>query len=329
MRKRGIRVSLIVACIMSMAMSFSSYAADFNPYTFETYNYFRVEENYDWLGEYMKKNHPEVTEDTYVMQFYSAWKDTTEEIPGVYRVLITNGLVYDMNTWQRKCAPYASADGMYVAFVYTKDGMSEYSTIMGDMLSESAFNKEWLDENMPNIVPEGTYIDDALRICYEWVQDNFTYKSRFDENGNNNTFTWKAQVGLETGYANCVGHASQYRNMVNYLIFDSDNKVVYLEDKEIGPAYKKLNMYVVGGNEHAWNAVRSVHDGSWLYFDPTFDDRDDGEHRYEFYSLSAEEFYDGKEYMVGIKEPHTWIRGIYTSSVEYYSQELDDINLVK
>ena len=317
--------------IMSLSAAFPSYAESSSYYySEETYNCFRIEDNYDWLGEYLDYMFPTIEANLYKLETSESWWDNAEQKFDVFGVPISYTLVYYMNIWQRKCAPYASGDNQYLPLFYSETFGTDYNQKMADMLAESSFNKAWLDENMPNIVPEGTDIDEAVRICYDWVIDNFTYKSRKGENGED-TFTWKAMTGLQTGYAHCVGHASQFRNMVNYLIFDFDNKVVYLEDDDIGPAYRKLNMQVVGGNEHAWNACRNLSDTHWIYYDPTFDDSDDGQHHYEFYGLSAEEFFDGETYMVGtsLEDAHPWIRGMYNSNMEYYSQKVADINILK
>ena len=315
--------------IVAVAIGIMSLSAAFPSYAKETYNCFRIEDSYDWFGDYVKKNYPDIDVNTYAIGGTSIWYGDTQSY-GRLGVPVTEELVYEMNMWQRKCAPYASADSEYVPWFYNINGLADYDIKMADMLYESSFNKTWLDENMPNIVPEGIYIDEAVRICYDWVIDKFTYKSRKGENGEN-TYTWKAMTGLQTGYANCVGHANQFRNMINYLIFDLDGNVVYLEDDEIGPAYQKLNMYVVSGNEHAWNACKNLSGTHWIYFDPTFDDHDDGQHYYQFYGLSAEEFYDGKTHMVGtsLEDVHTWVRGMYDSTMEFWQLEVNDINLLK
>ena len=317
--------------IMSLSAAFPSYAESSSYYySEETYNCFRIEDNYDWLGEYLDYMFPTIEANLYKLETSESWWDNAEQKFDVFGVPISYTLVYYMNIWQRKCAPYASADVEYLPQFYNINGLADYDIKMADMLYESSFNKAWLDENMPNIVPEGTDINEAVRLCYDWIQDNFTYKGRTGANGEN-TYTWKAMTGLQTGYVNCVGYASQFRNMVNYLIFDFDNKVVYLEDDEIGPAYRKLNMYVVDGNGHAWNACRNLADTYWIYCDPTFDDKDDGQHHYEHYAKSAEDFFNGRIYMTtdDLVNYKPWVREMYASDMEYYDKKVTDINLLK
>lgn len=313
--------------IMSLSVAFPSYAK-------ETYNCFRIEDSYDWLGNYIKENNLGNIEDTYF--FFS---DKNVEIANelnmkACKLDITEDLVYAMNIWQRKCAPYASGDVVYIPYMYYGgQGSTAYDSTLFIMLRESSIVKGWLDENMQSIVPEGTYVDDAIKIIYDWIQDNCSYEYRYDEQ-KNDTYSWKVDYSLNDMKVCCVGYASLFRNMVNYLTSDLDGNVVYLEDDDIGPAYRKLNMYVVSGNEHAWNAVRDFKTNEWRYFDPTFDDRGDGQHHYRFFNLTADEFYDGKEYMVSGdigEEPHAWVRGMYRSDMEFYNDyfEVTDINLLK
>lgn len=304
---------------MSLSASFSSYAK-------ETYNCFRIEDSYDWLGEYIKEHNLGDIEDTYYVFSDYALESAKALNLKAYKIDITEDLVYAMNIWQRKCAPYASGDNLYLPISYYSKSYSSYDSSLFIMLRESKIVKEWLDEHMTSIVPEGTYVDDAIKTVYDWIIDNCSYEYRYDEEGND-TYSWKVDYSLNDMQVCCSGYASLFRDMINYLVFDLEGNVVYLEDDEIGPAYRKLNMYMIVGNGHAWNAVRDFNTNEWRYFDPTFDDKDDDdkEHNYKFYNLTAEEFYDGKEHMVKGRieeEPHPWVREMHRSDMEYYNQFL-------
>ena len=294
---------LALGILMSLLAAFPSFASQ---------SYFTIEPDYNWEDKYTQPNTDSII-------------DVAEEF----------------NEWQRRCAPYASSSyrsrSLNYLFYYEKgsqfvNDMELLKYIKGELLSESALVKIWLDKSMPLIVPEGTSKDDALRMIYDWIQSNahYVYSTGVEAENLRNfeaktNDVWKPVHVIQTGEANCVGYSSLYRSMVNYLIFDDNWTVRYIDESQAGPGYHKLNMLSVSGNGHAWNALADT-DGYWKYFDLTFDDDDNTKKIYhDFYDKTYHEFYkDSKD--VEIKytlidqkgAEYEWQRGYY-ENIEYFN----------
>lgn len=320
MIKNKLKAGLIAVCAMSMAASFSAFAQESG-----VNNYFVIEENYDWLGNYLT----ELRGDLGIRSYYLG-EPFTDPFPAI-GVDVTMELVHEMNDWQRRCAPYASVDPEYIPEFYNQNLHTDYYIKQEEMIDESNYVKAWLDENMKSIVPVGTSSKDAVKICYDWIQDNIQYNARKYTDGTD-TFSWKVMSGLQTGGLCCSGYSSLLKDMVNYLVFDENNNVVYLENGEQPSAsYKKLNMYVVTGNGHAWNAMKDIDGTAWYYFDITFDDKDDGSKNYDYFAKTADEFYNNETISSNKVEYNSsnWVRGMYLSDVEYWNVKTNDISRLR
>ena len=66
--------------IMSLSAAFPSYAESSSYYySEETYNCFRIEDNYDWLGEYLDYMFPTIEANLYKLETSESWWDNAEQ----------------------------------------------------------------------------------------------------------------------------------------------------------------------------------------------------------------------------------------------------------
>lgn len=199
--------------------------------------------------------------------------------------------------WFKEFAPYSSIVSWNN---YSNTALTSYDLSINKFINESKFMENWLNENMKNIVHEGMDVEEAKVTCYIYVLDN----SRYDKDVKHNNL---AKTVVETHLGACSGFSALYRDMINWMDFDENWKLTFDKDK----AVNKMDMLIVGGNGHAWNAMQD-RDGSWKYFDLTFDSSESNAMRtkesLKFYNLSADEFYTDEEYTVG--EGDVWVRPV-------------------
>ena len=230
---------------------------------------YAAEPSYDWFGRYADEKG--IATDGY--NFYTGWN---EDVAAAYM------------KWKNACAPYSSS--VIPSYgVYMDKSYGYYDTELSTQLHKSVLMEQWLEENMQKIVPEGTCAEDAVEICYKWIIDNCTYE-HVDK------WSQRALTMVNEGKASCVAYSSLFKMMVNYLNFDGDWQVVYSEG--MGPGTLKLNMLVICGDNHAWNSIEWI-DGSWKYFDVTWDDN-----RTEYFQseISDMEIYSNRYYMKSEEE---------------------------
>ena len=225
---------------------------------------YAAEPSYDWFGRYAAEKGIE----TEGFNFATGWN---EEIMMAFM------------EWKEVCAPYSSMVVPNRGIFFNKR-INHYDFVLGYSLRESEYMEKWLNDNMKTIVPEGISAEEAVEICYKWIIDNGTYEHI-------GYCSQRAMTMIKEGKASCVAYSSLFKLMVNYLNFDQDWKVNYSEG--IGPGIKKLNMLVINGTDHAWNSIEWI-DGTWKYFDLTWDDN-----RTEFFQseIADMEMYSNKFYM--------------------------------
>lgn len=296
---------LALGILMSLLAAFPSFASQ---------SYFTIEPDYNWEDKYTDphSNH------------------TLEE------------LAEDFTEWQRRCAPYSGCTYLSADLngnKYVTNGtvmlLNTIEDVERALLNESAQMKIWLDYSMPLIVPEGTSKDKALKLIYDWIQSYISYEAantswndELKEVGNQ---TWNPARAVQTGKANCAGYTSLLRAMTNYLIFDDNWTVRYIDESQAGPGYHKLNMMAITGNSHCWNVLVDT-DGYYKYFDVTFDDDETGEHHYNFFNKNNIDFYNDitngqyvpkvMEVPINGRDYYEWTRGTY-KIMEFFSEEAD------
>jgi len=230
---------------------------------------YAAEPSYDWFGRYAAEKGIR----TEGFNFATDWSE---------------GLAEAYIEWKDLCAPYSSIV-IPDRGIFMKDKFNHYDYVLGCSLHESEYMEKWLSDNMKNIVPEGVGVDDAVKICYKWIIDHCTYEHK-------DFYSQRAITIVTEGKASCVAYSSLFKMMVNYLNFDKDWKVVYSEN--IGPGLNQLNMLVICDTDHAWNSIEWI-DGSWKYFDLTWDDS-----RTEFFrdEIADMEMYSSLYYMKNEEE---------------------------
>lgn len=295
---------LALGVLMSLLVTFPSFASQ---------SYFNIEPDYNWEDKYTQPNSQYTLED----------------------------LAEDFTEWQRRCAPYSSCTYLSADLngnKYVTNGtvmlLNTIEDVERTLLQESAQMKIWLDYSMPLIVPEGTNKNDAIKLIYDWIQSNMQYEAsntswndELKEVGNQ---VWNPVRAVQTGKANCAGYTSLFRAMTNYLIFDDNWTVRYIDETQAGPGYNKPNMMAINGNGHCWNVLADT-DGYYKYFDVTFDDDDEtGVHHYDFFNKNSIDFYNdihNGQYVPKVfevtengRDYSKWIRGTY-KIMEFFSEE--------
>ena len=187
-------------------------------------------------------------------------------------------------SWFKKYAPYSS---QVYWNNYSSTALTSYDSSMKRFIEESDFMKNWLDQNMNEVVKEGMSREEAKIACYTYILNYYLYDSSVKDNN-------LAKTMVETGKGACNAYSSLYRDMINWLDFDEHWNVTFDKDN----AVNKLDMLIIGGNGHAWNAMKDV-DGIWRYYDLTFDSGNSNAVRtidnVKYYNLTDEEFYTDEE----------------------------------
>ena len=187
-------------------------------------------------------------------------------------------------SWFKKYAPYSS---QVYWNNYSSTALTSYDSSMKRFMEESNFMKNWLDQNMNEVVKEGMSREEAKIACYTYILNYYLYDSSVKDNN-------LAKTMVETGKGACNAYSSLYRDMINWLDFDENWNVTFDKDD----AVNKLDMLIIGGNGHAWNAMKDV-DGIWRYYDLTFDSGNSNAVRtidnVKYYNLTDEEFYTDEE----------------------------------
>lgn len=217
------------------------------------------EHNIDWNGVYVRFT-----------------GDKSEEGPGV--VFWDDEIDQASRAWFEKYAPYSSG------YFWDDYNVLTVGSKMKDFQNESALMEKWFNENMEEIAPEGMGVEEAKVACYCYI---LNYKLYSTEGDNKSCYKLATE-----GTGACAAFSSLFRNMLRYLTFDENWHVTY--DKDKVDETKKLDMLVIGGNGHAWNAMKD-NNGTWKFYDATFDSKASNAERnkgnLKYYELSWNKFY--------------------------------------
>lgn len=147
-----------------------------------------------------------------------------------------------------------------------------------NMREEDDFLKEWIPQNLPNIVVKDADATTTMRNIYDYILNISDYEVNLPAS----CYTLTA---LTTGKISCMGYSNTFEALVEAIPFNSEWKVDW--DLYLKPEAYHLNIYTIWDEEHTWNAVEL--DGIRYYFDLTWADRlQDAD---AFFMVSAEEFY--------------------------------------
>ena len=125
--------------------------------------------------------------------------------------------------------------------------------------TEAAVN-QWLAQNMPAIVPNGTDPLSIPGICAEWVADHMWHNPSLEERSLSREYQ-NALRGFYEGVGVCATYAHCFEAMVSFVpINTSTNRVDYTC---VDPAH--LQTAFVYSPLHAWTAVKL--DGVWHHYD--------------------------------------------------------------
>ncbi len=203
------------------------------------------------------------------------------------------GLDEASRKWFKEFAPYSS---QVYWNNYSSTALTSYDSSMKRFQEESKYMSDWLDKNMKDIVTEGMNYEEAKVTCYTYILNSYLYDSHVKDNN-------LAKTMVDTGKGACAAYSSLYRDMINWMDFDENWKLTFDKDK----AVSKLDMLIIGGNGHAWNALKDV-DGTWRYYDLTFDSKESNALRtadnLKYYNLTDDEFYTDEVKMTDYGEWH-------------------------
>lgn len=165
-----------------------------------------------------------------------------------------------------------------ITYWYTKMDDGYHMLLKDDLLEEynTEYNQiqDWIENNIQNIVPNGTDRNSALMLINTWLCNHCTYEL-------NHPTSDKIMTAFTTGRVSCEGYTNAFNAMVKYLPLE--NGVVNYG--AANPTH--LDVRLISDDAHAWSAVNL--DGTWYYFDITFNDGM-GDVNFDFME-TADEFY--------------------------------------
>ena len=174
---------------------------------------------------------------------------------------------------------FTDGTGLYVAQISGRDVQ-----IIQQIESEST---AWLSANLPNIVPNGTPWNIALKMCADWVADRMTYDDRALSDPALLTRYQSAITCYNEGTGVCATYASAFNSMVHALPFDPVTQCV--DYGNANPLHVATRY--VHNVEHGWSAVK-INNG-WHAFDITFYDNHNGNRQPEYLDMGAGALNDG------------------------------------
>ncbi len=148
--------------------------------------------------------------------------------------------------------------------------------------------RNWLQNNLPSIVPNGTYWPQAVKLCADWVADRMTYDERALSDTVLLTRYQSAITCFTEGTGVCATYASAFNCMVHALPFDPITQCV---DYSSADPLNVATRYV-HNDVHGWSAVK-INNG-WHAFDITFYDNSNGARQPEYLDMGASALNDGK-----------------------------------
>lgn len=175
---------------------------------------------------------------------------------------------------------FTDGTGVYVAQISEADAQ-----LIQQIDNET---RVWLQNNLANIVPNGTHWTLALKMCADWVADRMTYDERALSNPALLTRYQSAITCFSEGRGVCATYASAFNCMVHALPFDPKTQCVdYSATNPLNVATRYVH-----NDEHGWSAVR-INNG-WHAFDITFYDNNNGARQPEYLDMGAAALNDGK-----------------------------------
>ena len=203
--------------------------------------------------------------------------------------------------WRKENAPYAS---VVEPPDYSSTAFTNYDSYLKEAIEESKYVEEWLNKRMTNTLESEKYLDDNEKAtinvyegmsvedykltCYAYILNYYAYDKTIQDHN-------MAKTVIDSGRGACNGLSALYRDMINWADFDENWNLTFDKEK----AVNKLDMLIIGGNGHAWNVMQDW-DGTWRYFDVTYDRTSgktdymitlDDTHGLQYYNCTEEEFY--------------------------------------
>lgn len=206
---------------------------------------------------------------------------------GVY---YSNEKFYSINETIQGCFEYQKSffdNSSYHNFGYIIYNDGEYYRFMMEntdidrMAEEDQYVDQWLKENMPVVVPEGTDGIQALDLIYQWIINNTEYEV------NHPASDW-AYTALKGENVSCIGYANLFDLMTEYVPFNVETG---LSDYSGNSECWHFDTKIITDDRHGWNGIDI--NGTWYYFDVTFDDG--GRSKNMYFMKTEDEFYNGKK----------------------------------
>lgn len=142
--------------------------------------------------------------------------------------------------------------------------------------------------NLPNIVPEGTPMDQVPAKAAAWEASAITY----DENAAHDYAALASYQNAESGFLKgkgiCATYATAFNTLVQSTPIDPATGLVSYACAE--PVHYKTRY--IFNKVHAWSAVSSDEGKSWHFYDVTFYDGDGEPNRPEYLDMGEEQISD-------------------------------------
>lgn len=136
-----------------------------------------------------------------------------DNVDAVFNQIPSVTLYYADHVW------IAKNDGMWARILYYEDAEK-----VVDAIEKS---NAWLSADMPSIVPAGTDMETALRLCADYIADHVTYDWEGEKDKVVKKHYQAAWPGMYEGKGICTTYATMFNSMVDYLPFNEFGVVDY------------------------------------------------------------------------------------------------------
>lgn len=134
------------------------------------------------------------------------------------------------------------------------------------LLSRRLYVQDWLNVQVPAIIPAGTDYQDAIRILFDYIVANYSYDYDAPDDFYVSHDSQGAYRIILTGQGICSGYSKLFRGMVEYLPFNSHGVVDY-EAQDTFHLSVALVSWSDGTWGHEWNAIQDPFDHLWYHYD--------------------------------------------------------------